>query len=118
MLSIHLVRLRWIDVAIDGVGGGPRLILFRRDLDAAIARERWKAVEVVDIRHAMHPDECWGVRPAARSLSSYQCRTWRLTVKRRSNGAPNKGAVQPPAVTTACRASIVPLEVSMRTLPC
>src|SRR6516225_5257377 len=61
MLSVHRFRLRWVDLAIDGVRSGPRFVLLGCDLDAVIARERRKAVEIVDICCAMHPDERWRV---------------------------------------------------------
>ena len=66
MLLGHLGRLRRTDLAVDGVRGGPRLILLGRDLDAMIARQRREAVEIVDVGpHAMHPDERRRVRPVS-----------------------------------------------------
>src|SRR5262249_35428557 len=63
--SVHLGRLRRTDLAVDGVRGGQRLILLGGNLDAAIARQRRKAVEIVDVSRAMHPDESRSVRPVS-----------------------------------------------------
>ncbi len=57
MIMVHGSGFRVADVAIDGVRRRAETVLFARDLDPVVARQRRKAIQVVRFAAAMHPDE-------------------------------------------------------------